>query len=45
MPPRNPAHTARVRIFTPAVEVPFAGHPNVGTAAVLARLATGGEVI
>lgn len=28
----------RVRIFTPAREVPFAGHPNVGTAAVLAAL-------
>ncbi len=36
-PPTNPAHTARVRIFTPATEVPFAGHPNIGTAAVLAR--------
>ena len=37
MPPTDPAHTARVRIFTPAAEVPFAGHPTVGTAAVLAR--------
>lgn len=37
MPPEDPAHTARVRIFTPAVELPFAGHPNVGTATVLAR--------
>jgi trans-2,3-dihydro-3-hydroxyanthranilate isomerase len=35
--PRNPAHTARVRIFTPRTEVPFAGHPNVGTAFLLAR--------
>jgi len=26
-----------VRIFTPTAEVPFAGHPNVGTAFVLAR--------
>ncbi len=34
--PANPAHSARVRIFTPANEVPFAGHPNVGTAFVLA---------
>lgn len=34
--PANPAHTARVRIFTPGSEVPFAGHPNVGTAFVLA---------
>jgi trans-2,3-dihydro-3-hydroxyanthranilate isomerase len=37
-PPADPAHTARVRIFTPAAELPFAGHPNVGTAFVLARL-------
>lgn len=36
LPPRDPAHAARVRIFTPRVEVPFAGHPNVGTAFVLA---------
>lgn len=38
MRPSDPANTARVRIFTPAVEVPFAGHPNVGTAYVLAML-------
>ena len=38
--PENPAHTARIRIFTPAVEVPFAGHPTVGTAALLAELRT-----
>jgi trans-2,3-dihydro-3-hydroxyanthranilate isomerase len=36
LPPDNPAHTARVRIFTPARELPFAGHPTVGTAHVLA---------
>ena len=35
--PRNPAHTAEVRIFTPRAEMPFAGHPNVGMAFVLAR--------
>ena len=34
--PQNPAHTARVRIFTPTAELPFAGHPNVGTAWALA---------
>ena len=42
-PPRNgvraaagrPAHRARVRIFTPARELPFAGHPTVGTAVLL----------
>lgn len=34
--PADPTHTARVRIFTPGSEVPFAGHPNIGTAFVLA---------
>jgi len=37
LPPKDPAHTAEVRIFTPRAEMPFAGHPNVGTAFVLAR--------
>ncbi len=37
LPPDNPANTARVRIFTRTHEMPFAGHPNVGTAFVLAR--------
>src|SRR5258708_27523792 len=37
LPPKDPAHTAEVRIFTPRFEMPFAGHPNVGTAFVLAR--------
>ena len=41
LPPADPAHAARVRIFTPGSELPFAGHPNVGTAVVLAR-STGG---
>jgi trans-2,3-dihydro-3-hydroxyanthranilate isomerase len=35
-PPENPEQTCRVRIFTPGGEVPFAGHPTVGTAFVLA---------
>jgi trans-2,3-dihydro-3-hydroxyanthranilate isomerase len=39
LPPRDPAHTAQVRIFTPAREMPFAGHPNVGTAFVLGNKA------
>lgn len=39
--PGNPAHNARVRIFTPASELPFAGHPTVGTAALLAELKAG----
>ena len=37
LPPQDPANTAQVRIFTPKAEMPFAGHPNVGTAFVLAR--------
>lgn len=37
-PPAEAAHTARVRIFTPAQELPFAGHPTVGTAVLLATL-------
>jgi trans-2,3-dihydro-3-hydroxyanthranilate isomerase len=36
LPPGKPAHTAHVRIFTPKAELPFAGHPNIGTAFVLA---------
>ena len=36
LPPRHPGHTAEVRIFTPVNELPFAGHPNVGTALALA---------
>lgn len=35
-PPSDQAHTRRVRIFTPGTELPFAGHPTVGTAHVLA---------
>lgn len=38
--------SARIRIFTPAIELPFAGHPNVGTAVMLARrLGIGGDQI
>lgn len=37
LPPRDPRHTAQIRIFTPRVEVPFAGHPNIGTAVAWAR--------
>lgn len=36
-PPENPVHTASIRIFTPAYEMPFAGHPTVGAAVLLAR--------
>ncbi|HTR78754.1 MAG TPA: PhzF family phenazine biosynthesis protein [Gemmatimonadaceae bacterium] len=41
-PPANPAHTKRVRIFTPAREIPFAGHPTVGTAIALIELGMAG---
>ncbi len=37
LPPDDPAHLARLRIFTPSREVPFAGHPTIGTALFLAR--------
>ncbi len=36
--PQNSTHTAALRIFTPTREIPFAGHPTVGTAALLAHL-------
>jgi trans-2,3-dihydro-3-hydroxyanthranilate isomerase len=39
LPPLDPAHTARVRIFNRVHEMPFAGHPTVGTGFVLARQA------
>jgi trans-2,3-dihydro-3-hydroxyanthranilate isomerase len=39
LPPQDGAHDAQVRIFTVNREIPFAGHPNVGTAFVLATLA------
>ncbi len=37
-PPADKANRAKLRIFTPARELPFAGHPTVGTAVLLARL-------
>src|SRR5438067_11481950 len=42
--PASAGHTRRVRIFTPASEIPFAGHPNVGTAFVLATAGEFGEI-
>ena len=36
--PRDPVNTARIRIFTPARELPFAGHPTIGAAILLAEL-------
>ena len=37
LPPKDPSNTAHVRIFDPANELPFAGHPNVGTGYVVAQ--------
>jgi len=42
--PATEGHTRNVRIFTPAREVPFAGHPNIGTAFVLATAGELGEI-
>ena len=42
LPPADPANTARVRIFHRTAEMPFAGHPNVGTGFVLADRASAG---
>lgn len=42
--PPEKGHTRKVRIFTPTQEVPFAGHPNVGTAFVLAATGALGEI-
>jgi trans-2,3-dihydro-3-hydroxyanthranilate isomerase len=36
LPPDDPGYTRRLRIFTPGMELPFAGHPTVGTALILA---------
>ena len=43
LPPSEPGHRARLRIFTPGRELPFAGHPTVGTAVLLASLDGGAE--
>ncbi len=37
-PPADPRYTKRLRIFTPGTELPFAGHPTIGTAHVLASI-------
>ena len=41
LPPDNPDHTAKIRIFSPLSELPFAGHPTIGTAIALARQGLG----
>jgi trans-2,3-dihydro-3-hydroxyanthranilate isomerase len=38
LPPDEAAHRAKLRIFTPMTELPFAGHPTVGTAVLLGRI-------
>jgi trans-2,3-dihydro-3-hydroxyanthranilate isomerase len=38
LPPNDPVNTARIRIFTPGSELPFAGHPTVGTGVLLGLL-------
>lgn len=42
--PPQADHTRSVRIFTPANEVPFAGHPNIGTAFALAEIGAFGDI-
>ena len=44
LPPADPGHSARVRIFTPAFEMPFAGHPTIGCAIHLALSGADGPV-
>ena len=44
LPPDDPALDLRLRIFTPAAELPMAGHPTVGTAYALARLGFFGQL-
>ncbi|ANM11233.1 UNVERIFIED_ORG: trans-2,3-dihydro-3-hydroxyanthranilate isomerase [Rhizobium aethiopicum] len=44
-PSSNPAYAAKLRIFTPGRELPFAGHPTVGTAVALAERAHGASTL
>ncbi len=37
LPPHDPVNTARLRIFSPESELPFAGHPTIGGAVLIAR--------
>jgi trans-2,3-dihydro-3-hydroxyanthranilate isomerase len=45
LPPGRPGATAQVRIFTPGTEMPFAGHPTLGTAHVVRDLAGCGDEV
>ena len=38
LPPEQPEHDKRIRIFVPTAEVPFAGHPTIGAAIILATI-------
>ena len=42
--PAEKGHSRKIRIFTPTTEVPFAGHPNIGTAFVLAAAGEFGRI-
>ncbi|WP_312166750.1 PhzF family phenazine biosynthesis protein [Phenylobacterium sp.] len=44
LPPQDPANTARVRIFNRTAEMPFAGHPSVGTGWVLSQMGKGHDL-
>ena len=44
-PAEAPGATARLRIFTPTMEVPFAGHPVIGAAVALAEAGRGPEML
>lgn len=44
-PPENPDHSARLRIFTPSSELPFAGHPTIGTAVMLGDAGLGPDLV
>ena len=45
LPPDSPGATRRMRIFTPDYEMPFAGHPTLGTAAVVGEMTSAREVV
>jgi PhzF family phenazine biosynthesis protein len=45
LPANDKSATARVRIFTPAFEMPFAGHPTLGTAHVVRELMNAGDAV
>lgn len=44
-PPEQDGHSAKMRIFTPTMEVPFAGHPTIGSAVMLADAGMGPDMV